>query len=170
MIAIFDNELNDDAVAEFCDEVCNKIYTLREGDYLDIYFSTNGGENSNRIPILDLIVKYQDYIKVHLKSTMSSNGFLLLMELLENNIEVYMTKEFLYSMIHKTDASLNNHRPYGYEHILNNSIKKYNLNVAKRLKKLGLTDEQINEYNKGNDIYFSPEETLKLFPNIIKNK
>lgn len=170
MVLIFDDELDEDSAIDFCDNLVSKIYSLREGDYLDIYFSTNGGTNSTRIPITNTIVKYSEYLKFNINSIMVSNGFIILMELLENNIPVHMTKEFTYSMIHKTDASMYNNRPVGYETILNNFIKRYNNNIAKKLKKLGLTDEQVDKYNKGEDVYFSREETLKLFPNIKLEK
>lgn len=170
MVLIFDEELDENSVISFCDDLTTKIYSLRENDYLDIYFSTNGGENTTRLPITNTIIKYNEYLKFNINNIMISNGFIMLMEFLENNITVYMTKEFTYSMMHKTDASMYNHRPVGYETILNNYIKKYNNNIAKRLKKLGLTDEQMDKYNKGENVYFSREETLKLFPNIKLEK
>jgi hypothetical protein len=166
MVLIFNDEIDNDSAIDFCDQLTSKIYTLRENDYLDIYFSTNGGENSSRLPIANTIIKYQDYLKFNIHDRLSSNGFLLLIELMQNDVPVYMTTEFNYCMIHKTDASMYNHRPYGYETILNSFIKKYNTRVSRELKKLGVSDEQIEKYNRAEDVYFSPEETLKLFPNI----
>jgi len=92
------------------------------------------------------------------------------MELLQENIPVYMTKEFVYSMIHNTDAALRNFRLYGFEPGLRKFMQQHNSNMFKRLKKLGLTDEQLDIVKRGGDVYFTREETLKLFPNIIKSK
>lgn len=170
MVVVFDDQLDDDITSDFCDKLTSCVYSLREGDVVDLFFSTNGGANHNRVPILKLLTKYQDYINIYINNIMVSNGFILLMELAENDVPVYMSKEFTYSMIHKTDALLNNHRPIGYEPNMNKYIKKYNLDVSNRLKKLGLTDEQLILFNKGSDVYFTPEQTLKIFPNIIKIK
>lgn len=170
MVVIFDDELEDDAVSEVCDRITDAVYSLREGDKVDVYFSTNGGPNKNRIPILNLFIKYQDYINIYIHNIMLSNGFELLIELLDENIPVYMTKEFVYSMVHNTDASLRISRLHGFEKGLTKFIQKQNQNMLKRLKILGLTDEQLDIVKRGDDIYFTREETLKLFPNIIKEK
>jgi hypothetical protein len=166
MTIIFDNEMNPDTVADFCDELSNKIYSLREGDWIDVYIATNGGVSHTRHPMVNALVKYQDYIKVFINFEMFSNGFVMLMELAKYNIPIYMTKDFMYSMIHKSDAQMYNHRPIGYEPIGNAHIKKYNTIIANELKKLGLTDEQIDRFKRGEDLYFSAQETLNLFPNI----
>lgn len=168
MVVIFDDELDDEVVEALCDKITNSVYSLREGDKVDLYFSTNGGTNKNRVPIVNLLIKYQDSINIHIHSTMLSNGFVMLMELLQENIPVYMTKEFVYSMIHNTDAALRNFRLYGFEPGLRKFMQQHNTNMLKRLKTLGLTDEQLDIVKKGNDVYFTREETLKLFPNIIK--
>ena len=168
MVVIFDDELEDEVVEVLCDKLTNAVYSLREGDKVDLYFSTNGGANKNRVPITSLIIKYQDYINVNIHNIMLSNGFVMLMELLENNIPVYMNKEFRYSMIHKSDALTYNNRFEGYGYDIHKFIKKYNIAMSKKLEKLGLTEEQMSIYNKGQEIYFSQEETLKLFTNIIK--
>ena len=169
MVVIFDDELEDDTVESLCDKITNSVYSLKEGDKVDLYFSTNGGANKNRVPITNIIIKYQNYINVNIHNIMASNGFIMLMELLENNIPIYMNKEFRYSMIHKIDALLYNNRFEGYGYDMHKFIKKYNTTMSKKLEKLGLTEEQMSIYNKGQEIYFSPEETLKIFPNIIKS-
>lgn len=166
MIVIFDNELIPHTVADFCDELQDKVYKVQEGDWVDVYISTVGGANHVRHPMLNCINKYRDYIKIYINFEMLSNGFILLLELAELDIPIYMTKDYMFSMIHKTDALLNNHRPIGYEPLSNVHIKKYNNHIVSKLKKLGVSEDKINEFKEGKDIYFSATDTLKLFPNI----
>jgi hypothetical protein len=170
MTIIFDNEITEESVVNFCNEVANKIYSLSEDDKIDIYFATNGGYNHFRDPIKNTLIKYQNYINLYINFDMLSNGFILLMDLHDVDYPITMTKDFQYAMIHKTDSNLNIERKNTLHKLAKEHIKKYNKQILKRLKKLKISDKNLLKYERGKDIHFDRKQVLKLFKNIKEEK
>ena len=162
MTIIFDDELTVKSVDRFTNDLDNMVRNLKDEETIDVYFSTNGGEEGLMYAVINTIKKYSDKLVIYLIDIMYSCGFSMLWYLRDYNI--YMLPSFQSVGVHTAAVNINTREKY-----FNSTIKDLNkdhLIWSNRLKELGLSNKKIKKFLKQEDIYFSRKQTLKLFPNI----
>ncbi len=164
MTIIFDDEINVDSVEKFCIDLDNIMRGLEEGETVDLYISTNGGHNAYMHVLINSINKYADKLVIYLTDIMQSCGFIMLWYL--RNFNIYALPSFRESMIHKVDMvhSVSNKHFNRRTQRINEDNKTW----YARWKELGLSKKDLKRFKNNRDIYFSREQTLELFPNIIE--
>jgi len=162
MTIIFDDELKVNAI----DTLTNNLDLLARGlgkhETIDVYFSTNGGENALMYPVLNTFRKYSDKIVIYLTYEMNSCGMLMLWYLRDYNI--YMLPSFQCGLIHCIAFDSWTNSPL--KDTLELEVTQENALWASRFKKLGLDNKSLDKFYNKEDVYLSRKQILALFPNI----
>lgn len=162
MTIIFDDEINLKSVDRFTNDLDNMVRILGKDETIDLYLSTNGGENGLMYALVNTIKKYSDKLVIYLIDIMYSSGFLMLWYLRDYNI--YMLPSYQISMMHTVACKVST-RDVEMDVIIE-ELNKENALWASRFIELGVSKEDINKFYNKQDVYLSREQTLKLFPNI----
>lgn len=151
---IFTEEINSDTVQ-------NVITQMSSYSFVNLYFSTVGGE----IYAMNILCDYlnrrhaQESIRVYLGPIVLSAGTYLL---LYYNGPLFMTKNFKYFMFHAPDISLFTIRATKHEKRIKKYLDEDNEVYYNDLLKLGLTKADIKKIKDGDDIFVFRDELDKL--------
>lgn len=157
----------------FNDEITHKkIQTLIEYintyEFVNLYFATNGG----RLDIMSILIDFLNYrnklksIRVILFDFIGSAGSLILTQYKGT---VY-TSGLRAIMLHAPDISANIIRKDTFQKGMEQLLEDTNNLYYKDLIKLGVTDDEIAQIKKGDDIYLFKKDILKLKRKLVEFK
>jgi ATP-dependent protease ClpP protease subunit len=162
MIVTFDDSIELESFLDFQNDLIDALSKINEDEEITVYFSTCGGSIAYTYCIYDLIKKYEKYIKIVFHTQLASAGFLLLYLLRDSNI--YITDISPEFMIHKVGANI--HTNYLEKENYEKELTAYNKKLITIFKKLGLSEKNIEKFNRKEDVYLKRTEVLEMFPNL----
>jgi ATP-dependent protease ClpP protease subunit len=161
MTLIYDYPIERDEVCSFIKTLEESVKTLKQGEKINIYFSTDGGYVMHVHPLVESILRNKDKLNFHITSVMESAGSLILDKLSE--IPIKMTDSFLYSMVHKVSSDVKNSE---YVEEVINSDNYLNSIFLKILKKYTKDKTKLEKFENFGEVKFFRSEVLKAYKNI----
>jgi len=137
------------------------IELIQDKEKINLWFSTDGGCSDSMTYLISVLNSFGENITVTLIGQVHSAGTELLVSYKGNLV---ISDGIDYMIFHKEDRKLHTLRNHGYDaKILAQICEENNKNFAKKLKEKGiLTDKQIKQFNKGEDVYLYKHDILKL--------
>lgn len=163
---MFDDKLSIKTFEQFSIDMMDALAKTPEEDKLIIFFSTPGGSVLASYAFFELLKKYKDYIEIVIGHQMTSAGAIMLHLL--DGFNVYTTDLDLEVMFHCVRADINTSYPDRAKYEAD--LKSYNKRFYTILKKRGLEESKLKEFQEGKDVYLSIKDMLQVFPYIKVKK
>jgi ATP-dependent protease ClpP protease subunit len=148
----FDNDITASSVQELIDRTCDR-------PFVTIHFSTNGGEYSSILMLIDYINSRKGSIFVVFDYVALSAGFLLLTKL---KCEYTFNESFEKALIHKLDAMALTQRSNKFSKKRKKLLVKMNKKLLDTLIKLGISKKEQKRFEKGRDLVFYKEDLKRM--------
>jgi len=150
----FDDQINKESVQTLID-------ILSMQDKVDLFFSTEGGEVVCMKVLIHYLNSRKDDVTIHLTDIIMSAGTFLLTHfkgkvILDENLDCIL--------FHKLDRLVYTRRAEQTvdQNILLKQLDKDNEIISARLSKLGLTKQEVKDYDKGKDVVLYREDFTRL--------
>ena len=144
------------------EQIQNLINTIHSYDKIDVVFSTDGGLKLAMDSLIYFIRNHPD-IRIILNYRVASSGTFLLTDY---EGEILIAPELDYIMFHYPDRSMYRKRDVGYNK--QKVIEQDDIEIRgymERLKGLGFTAKELEDFEKGDDIYWYREDFQRLVDN-----
>lgn len=142
------------------EEVREAIEVLSQHEKIDLFITTEGGETVSAQVLLHYLNQRKDDIVLYFTDYLMSAGVLLLMDFKGKKI---ITDNLDYIMTHKIDRMVYMNREQLIPNtVLQEQLEETNKAVAKKLAKLGLTKQEIKDYNSGKDVVLLRKDFNRL--------
>lgn len=148
----FDAEISAKSVQELIDKI-------HDQPFVTLHFSTNGGEYSSILMLVDYLNSRKDTVFVVFDYVILSAGFLLLAKLKCNYT---FNESFEKALMHKVDAATFTQRKEKGEERRGKLLSNINNNILKMLIKLGITEKQQEKFKKGGDLNFYKKDLKRM--------
>lgn len=162
MVIKFSDKLGTDKFNEFADLFLDGLNKTEQGEKLKIFFTTTGGEVSCVYALYELLNKYREHIEFYVVDAMMSSGIILLH--LMRDFTVFITDLDAQLLIHKVHMRIDTSHPDKGQIELD--LKAYNRKLYALFRKLGLSEDKLEKFNSGDDVYLTTKELTTMFPNI----
>lgn len=140
--------------------VLGLIKEIEAQEAVDLYFSTEGGEVDAMNVLIHSLNRHPD-IEIFITSVLGSAGTHLFVYC---DRKIHLTKGLDYIFFHCTDRESYNIRKSRYidkEIVMQQDIE-HNKDLAKRFRKIGLTEEEIKSYLEGEDVTLYRKDFKRL--------
>jgi hypothetical protein len=142
------------------EEVRNLIDVLSIHEKVDLFFTTEGGEAVSSEVLIHYLNERKDDIIIHFVDYVMSSGVFILLDF-KGEIKLHHTLDYI--LIHNIDRMLYRNREQKISiQILQKQLEEYNSIICKKLIKLGLTKQEIKDYNLGKDIILYRKDFNRL--------
>jgi hypothetical protein len=142
------------------EEVREVIGVLSQYKKIDLFITTEGGETVSTQVLLHYLNQRKDDIVLYFTDYLMSAGILLLMDFEGKKI---LTDNLDYIMTHKIDRMVYMNREQRIPiATLQEQLVETNKQVAKKLVKLGLTKQEVKDYNSGKDVVLLRKDFERL--------
>lgn len=159
---LFDDEINYENTQNLIDKMSNY-------QFVNLYFSTNGGSLAYMIGLIDYLNRRyaQGTLRVNLQEDCCSAGTLLLTSY---QGPIFISESFTFFMFHLPDRQTLSHRKLEYEVGALRVLQNYNTKYAAKLKQLGLNKSELIKFNKGEDVYIYRDQIARLNANLVEDE
>lgn len=140
--------------------VLGLIKEIEAQEEVDLYFSTEGGEVDAMNVLIHSLNRHPD-IEIFITSVLGSAGTHLFAYCYR---KIHLTKGLDYIFFHCTDRESYNIRKSRYidKEVLVQQDIEHNKDLAKRFRKIGLTEEEIKSYLEGEDVILYRKDFKRL--------
>lgn len=159
MIVRFNNEITDETVESL-------ILSMEQYEFVDLYFSTDGGYLTEMQILIDCLNKRAetDSVKIHLCDYVISAGTLFLWEY---DGPLFIHRSFKAFVFHYPDVGTVYSRKTPMHKIGEELLEEVMAEFLDEYKKLGLSKAQLAEVKKGGDVHITKNELSKLKINLF---
>ncbi len=162
-------DINEDITKEVTNKIIIALNSLKKGEKLFIYLSSDGGSVEVAEAIIDIVNNNSDIIEIVGYGQLISAAFNLFFR-----VQCYKTLlHGTFGMCHSSYTSININES-GNPNTMEDSISKKFIKVQRDYtisfcRNLGMTDKEINAIKRGKDVYFQYDRMQELLRQQTKN-
>lgn len=161
---IEDHKMSIETAETFIEKITEGLTSLDDGELLNVYFSSHGGEIATGNLITDFISNNGDRIVLTVYDTISSSGFEVFMN---SKVKKKVVLDNAYAVIHLITDQLSyrdSKKEYSIGSKMIEDLDIINENLINRYKKtLNLSPSEVRMLEEGHELYISNGRLKQVF-------